>query len=232
MHIAAGGRRFAIVETKTVDTSVVNLTPAPYFRFQYPNVVGSACLELDVAAAIISYEEYYPYGGSAYCAGDAQKRYRYAARERDVETGLYCLGVRYYAPWIARWISCDPGGPIDGFNLYEYARSSPVRYADPSGFQSNADNQVPSMQEPEMGPDAVPAAGDDSTGQSDDDNQISLPLLSLTNAAFQGQYPVPTKRTAFQSNLTVTGPIGKPGEPSVTFTQGGRRRPGCRTRWN
>jgi len=37
-------------------------------RYQYSNHLGSASLELDNNANIISYEEYYPYGSTAYQA--------------------------------------------------------------------------------------------------------------------------------------------------------------------
>ena len=51
------------------------------FRHQYTNHLGSACLELDEGARIISYEEYYPYGSTSYQAVNkdlkaAAKRYR------------------------------------------------------------------------------------------------------------------------------------------------------------
>ena len=34
--------------------------------------------------------------------------------------------VRYYAPWLGRWVSCDPLGIVDGNNLYVYARNNPL----------------------------------------------------------------------------------------------------------
>src|SRR5262249_43331277 len=72
------------------------------FRYQYSNHLGSACVELDDQAAIISYEEYHPYGTSAYQATRSSaeappKRYRYTGMERDEESGLNYHGARYYA---------------------------------------------------------------------------------------------------------------------------------------
>ena len=70
-------------------------------------------LELDADAAIISYEEYHPYGTTAYQARGAivratAKRYRYTGMERDEETGLSYHTARYYLPWLGRWVSGRP----------------------------------------------------------------------------------------------------------------------------
>ena len=39
-------------------------------------------------------------------------------------------------PCIGRWISCDPLGLKKGNDLYQYARSNPVRFIDPGGQES------------------------------------------------------------------------------------------------
>jgi RHS repeat-associated protein len=110
-------------------------------RFQLGNHLGSAVLEVDGGGMVISYEEYHPYGTTAYRAGTGAaqvslKRYRYAGRERDEETGLYYLGARYLAPWLGRWTAADPAAMVDGTNLYAYVRGSPIRLMDPSGTQA------------------------------------------------------------------------------------------------
>jgi len=56
---------------------------------------------------------------------ETPKRYRYTGKERDEENDLYYHGARYYAPWLARWVSCDPDGLRDGTDPYSYARNSP-----------------------------------------------------------------------------------------------------------
>jgi RHS repeat-associated protein len=95
-------------------------------------------MELDADAAVISYEEYLPYGGTAFHAADgatdvSARRYRYTGAERDEETGLYHLGARYYAPWLGRWTSADPAGFVDGPNFYRYTRNQPLGLVDPTG---------------------------------------------------------------------------------------------------
>lgn len=135
LHIMDYKQRIALVETRTQgdDGSLAQLT-----RYQFSNHLGSACLELDDQAQIISYEEYYPYGSTAYQAVDktikaAAKRYRYTGKERDEENRLYYYGARYYAPWLGRWVSCDPAGMVDGTNVVRFAQSNPVRFVDRDG---------------------------------------------------------------------------------------------------
>jgi RHS repeat-associated protein len=104
-------------------------------------------LELDDSAAIVSYEEYFPFGATSYQAvasqTDVPKRYRFTGKERDTENDLYYHGARYYAPWLGRWTSCDPVGSADGQTLYGYAADNPVRYTDPTGRDPDDDNEPP-----------------------------------------------------------------------------------------
>ncbi len=140
LHIGAEGNCACLVETTTIDVSAppAAITPAP--RYQLTNLIGSAVLELDPTAAVISYEEYFPYGSTSFQGGRSAaevslKRYRYTGKERDTETGFYYASARYYAPWLGRWTSCDPAGLVDGTNLYGYVRDNPVAANDPTGRQ-------------------------------------------------------------------------------------------------
>ncbi|MCK5014073.1 MAG: VCBS repeat-containing protein [Candidatus Omnitrophica bacterium] len=109
LHVMDDQQRIAMVKTRTQgdDHSLPQL-----IRYQLGNHLGSASLELDWEAQVISYEEYYPYGSTSYQAVRSQtetpKRYRYTGMERDEETGLNYHGARYYAPWLGLWTSCDP----------------------------------------------------------------------------------------------------------------------------
>ncbi len=81
-------------------------------RYQLTSHLQSNTLELNDKAQTLSYEHYYPYGGTAIIAGKdkaqvQQKRYRYTGKERDDSSGLSYYGARYLAPWLARWISPD-----------------------------------------------------------------------------------------------------------------------------
>ena len=105
-------QRIALVETRTQGNKPG--LPQQLIRYQFGNHLGSASLELDEQAQIISYEEYTPYGSTSYQAVRSQtetpKRYRYTGKERDEESGLYYHGARYYTPWLGRWAACDPMG--------------------------------------------------------------------------------------------------------------------------
>jgi RHS repeat-associated protein len=134
LHILVGGERVAMNETLTKGSSP---GPVSLTRFQHANLIGSSVLELDYEAQILTYEEYYPYGETSYFAShnttEAPKRYRYSGKERDDESGFYYYGSRYYAPWIGRWISPDPGGLANGPNLYNFSGNNPITFRDPSG---------------------------------------------------------------------------------------------------
>ncbi|NEQ05875.1 MAG: hypothetical protein F6K37_07920, partial [Moorea sp. SIO4E2] len=73
----------------------------PQVRYQLDNHLGSTTMEVDGEGQLISYEEYFPYGGTAFVAGSEVevklKHYRYSGKERDGSTGLYYYGARYYA---------------------------------------------------------------------------------------------------------------------------------------
>ena len=129
LHVMDDKRRVALVETRSASTTV---------RYQFDNHLGSACLELDDTASVITYEEYYPYGSTSFQAGRSVaevslKRYRFTGMERDEETGFSSHGARYYAPWLARWTSADPIDVEAGVNLYSYVNGNPISRRDPNG---------------------------------------------------------------------------------------------------
>ncbi|WP_281274366.1 SpvB/TcaC N-terminal domain-containing protein, partial [Allorhizocola rhizosphaerae] len=137
LHVMDDKQRIALVEMRTLDAAGDDPAPQRQIRYQFGNHLGSACLELDDQAQVVSYEEYAPYGSSTYQAvrghTETPKRYRYTGKERDEESGLYYHGARYYACWQGRWMSCDPIGIADGLNLYAYVGGNPVGKSDPSG---------------------------------------------------------------------------------------------------
>jgi insecticidal toxin complex protein TccC len=106
-------------------------------RYGLSDHLNSCALELDQQAQTISQESYYPFGGTSWWAGrsEVEARYktvRYSGKERDA-AGLYYYGLRYYAPWLMRWINPDPVGERGGINLFCFVNNSPLRFRDLKG---------------------------------------------------------------------------------------------------
>jgi len=132
--------RIAMIETVTVDTKTLANVGTSRERYQYADHLNSCSIEVDHQADIISFEEYYAYGGTSYHSVKSdsevsQKRYRYNGKEKDDETGFYYYGARYYASWMCRWVSCDPAGVEgSGLNMYWFCSDNPVSRVDLDGM--------------------------------------------------------------------------------------------------
>jgi len=142
LHVMDDKQRIALVETLTAGHGHSMHSPDPAIRYQLANHLGSACIELDEAGGIISYEEYSPYGNTVYQAGRSAaevslKRYRLTAKERDEENGFTYHGARYYMPWLGRWTATDPGGTGDELNLYIYVSANPMISVDSTGYDED-----------------------------------------------------------------------------------------------
>ncbi|CUU56570.1 RHS repeat-associated core domain-containing protein [Parafrankia irregularis] len=137
LHLMADKQRIALIETRVLDTAGGDQAPRQLIRYQFGNHLGSATLELDERAQIISCEEYSPYGSSTYegvrSSIETGKRYRYTGRERDTESGFSYHGARFYSPWLGRWMSCDPIGVKDEPNLFSYCNGNPLNRTDIQG---------------------------------------------------------------------------------------------------
>ena len=189
-------QRIALVETRTQGNEPG--VPQQLTRYQFSDHLSSASLEIDDQAQIISYEEYTPYGGASYQAvrnqTETPKRYRYTGKERDEESGLCYHGARYYAPWLARWTTCDPMGLVDGPNLFRFVSNNPVRFVDRTG-QETIDQRVEKIRSPtgwlfaRIGYDLW--------------NVISLGSLSAIEARLETR-----RNTSFGSDVLVAGGIG------------------------
>jgi RHS repeat-associated protein len=145
-------QRVALVETLTEGH---DRGPDQLIRYQHADPLCSVLLEVDQQDRIITYEEYAPYGSTTLQAVRSQtetpKRYRFTGKERDEETGFSYHGARYYVPWLARWTTCDPAGPVDGPNLYCYVSGRPTHAMDPSGTQGDSNDIAMGMMWDRMG---------------------------------------------------------------------------------
>jgi len=185
LHISDNAGRIAQVDTKTIDdndSDPANALNTPLIRYQYSNHLGSAMLETDDGGEVISYEEYHPYGTSAYRSAKpgfdlSLKRYRFSGKERDDETGLYYFGARYYAAWLGRWTSSDPAGFVSGSNLFRYCANNPIMLHDPNGMDEKRtyhvdDSYLNNVSDPKEFSKRLRERGWDFTGFDDEGNPV------------------------------------------------------------
>jgi RHS repeat-associated protein len=195
LHVMDDKSRVAIVETTTIDASVPAASlPATATRYQFASHLGSALLELDATGAVISYEEYYPFGSTSYQAGRtlaevSLKRYRYTGKECDEETGLQYNRARYYARWLGRWTAADPTGVADGTNLYSYVNNNPIRLTDPAG--TNGDNPLNPNQPAQQPSDTTTTTVTDQSGRVVSTQTSTNAVTTDPPAAAQSGTPSP-----------------------------------------
>lgn len=163
IHYKNGVEEHHVIEVKTGNSSYVRVmhwplqvpgdSPDSQIRYGVSNHVSSSMLELDDTAALLTQEGYYAFGGTAWWAAKNQtqancKTMRYSMKERDA-TGLYYYGLRYYAPWLQRWINPDPAGVSDGLNMFRFNRNNPITYRDPDGAMpvNTTENEIASAEE-------------------------------------------------------------------------------------
>jgi len=144
LHIMDDQQRVAMVEHRMKGNDKSS-GPKHLIRYQLGNHLGSSSIELNETAQIISYEEYFPFGDTAYQATNCNlesnlesnpKRYRYIGKERDEENGFSYHGARYYVGWLGRWVTTDPIGIADSLNLFQYSNNNPIVFRDSNGAEA------------------------------------------------------------------------------------------------
>ena len=136
LHVTDGRSRIALVRVGTVPRDDTEATVQHHLGDHLGSctiVIGGATV---TSHTFINREEYFPYGETSF-GSFGRKRYRFTGNERDEECGLEYHEARYRAPWLVRWVSSDPGGMVDGSNLYICFRNSPLCFIDASGTQSS-----------------------------------------------------------------------------------------------
>lgn len=128
LHVMDDQSRIALVRIGTPFPD--DTTPA--IKYHLGDHLGSSHVVIGGDGAWVNREEYTPYGETSF-GSFARKRYRFTGKERDEESGLNYHAARYYAAWLAKWISADPIGMEGGINLYIYASSNPLIRIDVSG---------------------------------------------------------------------------------------------------
>ena len=132
LHVSVGAK---LVATIRVGTPLAgDATPAT--KYVFGDQLGTAAIVIDDTGGWVNREEFSPYGETL-LGSFAHKRYRFAGRERDEESGFDYSRARYYAPWLARWITPDPltvESLKSNLNPYVYVNDQPISAADLSGL--------------------------------------------------------------------------------------------------
>ena len=143
-HASVGDERLATIHRWETDRFGRETDDVAAVRehFHLAGRLGSVALDLDGEGDLLAYEEYFPYGRTAFVAGNAVREVRlrnirYVGKHQDDSTGFYVFQYRYYAPFIGNWVSPDPAGEVDGPNRYAYARNNPITLVDPLGLQAH-----------------------------------------------------------------------------------------------
>jgi len=232
LHVDDDKSKVALIETKTIEdgdpVSPLEIT----IRYQYSNHLGTACLELDDTADIISYEEYHPFGTTSYRSGRNQvdvslKRYKYVGKERDEETGLYYYGARYYADWLCRFVSVDPlQFKYPELTPFQYASNRPITLIDIDGLEGTANVGVKPKRTigealKAAAAKAASAKGTTtSTSTQSTTNTGLLPILSTASNTNTTQWPLPTSMITTSSSLNNQGTNAGVGDKGITSTGG------------
>lgn len=128
---------------------VLTMDRAAQVYYYHQNTIWSVTSVTDATATIVEQYAYDAYGmvtitnganipvplnswGTPHSAID--NPYMFTGRRIDEETGLYYYRARYYDSDKGRFLSRDPLGYVEGWNLYEYANGSPLNFTDPSGL--------------------------------------------------------------------------------------------------
>src|SRR5258708_23841418 len=152
LHVMDNQKRIAIVRVGPAFPD--DGAPDSKVKYQFGDHLGSSSVVVDGLGAWMNREEYLPYGETSFGSFSC-KRYRFAAKQRDVESGLYYHGARYYAPWLATWTSPDIPGFTGDSNLYKTFRNNPLRYLDPTGQSDVNGTSGKDVAPPATGPNNI-----------------------------------------------------------------------------
>jgi RHS repeat-associated protein len=110
-------------------------------KFYHDDHLGSASVVTDFVnnvVHVVSRQSYMPYGSDRFIDpnGTFTPKYQFNFKEKE-STGFYDYGARLYNSATGRWLSADTEAG-DGLNRYAYVSNNPLRYADPTGHDSES----------------------------------------------------------------------------------------------
>lgn len=220
VHIADDSGRVAMLEVRNPAYGSDGSEDV-LLRYIYSNHLGSSSLELDASGAIISYEEYHPYGTTAFQAMNPDikstaKRYRFTGKERDDESGFYYHGARYYVPWLCRWTAVDPmEHKYAGLSPYNYCYNNPVMWNDLNGSDPVGDEPVRKKQihQPIIKPSKI---------QNEKNKTSSIPDIPIIKKEDIAPSPPPKEKSPHVWDFTFRSFISVPKVGGDLFRGDGR----------
>jgi RHS repeat-associated protein len=99
--------------------------------------LGTTSVVLDASGNKVAESRHYPYGVERWSSGTLPTDYRFTGQRFEAGLGIYAMGVRWYDPYIDRFLSPDtiipqPENP-QSLNRYSYGYNNPLRYIDLTG---------------------------------------------------------------------------------------------------
>lgn len=104
--------------------------------------------EVVVGSTVERRFEFDPWGRRTMTGTPGPDDRSYTGHTAADETNLVLSRYRAYDADLARWLSRDPAGAVDGDNRYSYVRNNPLALVDPHGLAADAPSSV--------GPDPTP----------------------------------------------------------------------------
>jgi RHS repeat-associated protein len=107
-------------------------------RYLTRDHLGSIREVTDGSGAVVTRNEYDPYGRATRVAGTEDSCFGYTGHMHHTPSGLVLALYRAYDPMLGRWLSEDPAGMIDGPNLFAYVGNGVISRRDPLGLQNDS----------------------------------------------------------------------------------------------
>lgn len=108
-------------------------TTGAYSYYATDNL-GSPRAVYDGSKGLVAELNYTPYGEACTSHDTIGITHRYTGHHWDATAALYFAPYRFYSPQIARWMSRDPLGMVDGPNVLSYVLGNPIRLVDRLGL--------------------------------------------------------------------------------------------------
>lgn len=116
--------------------------------FYHTDAAGTPLAMTNASGTVVWKEVYRPFGEKQAITGTATNTKQFIGKDKDPETGLHAVGVRYMKDETGRFVSPDSVGAVDPangkintdivihpqmLNLYVYGLNNPSKYTDSDG---------------------------------------------------------------------------------------------------